>query len=280
MADKTELKETLVETSSPDVVTEVIDLESTKQDTGEVVEGKDTSEKKEPEKATKTDTTKAFSERLNKAREKDLMKIKSLEDKLAEYDSTKKGLNALTEAAKKLGYTGTPEEIARKLRADNEGKTVDEILAEEKEEKARYEEYKKTDPDFLEAQQLKERLKILEVEELKKSDYSKIKNEYPDIEAKNFDDLLKELGKPFLERLAKGYDPIDAYETTLKTLNKQKKDPPPSVGSTKSSGNISNNELFSRTEYEEITSTMSDREKIDFVKKNYDKVMKSKKLWK
>lgn len=272
MADNTTNIEEKVEISTPEIVTEEIDLEGAEPNKVE---------NKKPKEDKPIDQTKAFSERLNELTKKHKKEAEDAKKELEAIKAEIKGYKSLIETAKRLGYEGTPEEIAIQLRADNEGRTAEEIKADLAEEERRYLERKKNDPDFQKVEELKKELEALKFAELRKTHYEEIKAEYPDIKAKNMDELIKELGKPFIDRLSKGIDAVDAYELTIKKLPKQEPaEKPPTTGSTKSSGKIETDGLFSKEEYEKITSVMSEREKVAFVKKNYDKVMKSKEKWK
>lgn len=249
MADNT--TEVIVETAPPTVVTEEeIDLES--------------AEPKQQDKP--IEKTSAFSERLKEARKTDTARIKELEAQVKEY-------TPVISALKRSGYKGTPSEMTAQWLADQSGKTIEEVKAEQAEIDRDYEERKKSDPDFIKAQELEKTVAQREFEAIQKEHYAEIKAAFPDIKAKDMLTLVKETGQEFAEMLSKGISPVKAYKIALMDKETAKPEtPPPSTGSTKSSGNPLKEQFFTREQVQ-----LMSREEI---RKNFKAISASEKNWK
>jgi hypothetical protein len=187
----------------------------------------------------KKNPTQKYSERLNRDRE---AMRKQYED---EYAPIKTRMSEL--------------EIENK--ALKEGKSVDEIRAEQAEQEKTRQELIQNDPEV-------QRLRTMAVEQQKAKLLDELRTEFPDDNITGIDDL----GDDYKRMLMSGVHPFTAY-MAIRDMNVKNQPPKKELpGSVKSDGNALPKEFYTREEVEAMS--------VDEVAKNYDAVIASQKKWK
>ena len=107
------------------------DIEDVDESEGET-EGADEPNEVEPSNDDYSDIsyTKAFSDRLKSAREKDTARIRELEEQVLNINSQQRGIDRLVKQLGVYGYEGSYDEIADLLEAQNRQITPEEVRAE------------------------------------------------------------------------------------------------------------------------------------------------------
>jgi len=193
------------------------------------------------DKAGDKEPTSKYSERLNKDREKIR---KEIED---EYAPVKAEAERL-------------KEVERKLRALEEGKTVEDIAAEEAEQEKLRRELLENSPEYLSARKVA-------IEHQEQKIVGELQKQFPD-------DNITELTDEFRSLLMAGNGTLSPVEvhTILKSRIAAAQPPKKeSIGSVKTDGGVIEKQFYTRDEVK----GMSRAE----INKNYDFIMESSKKW-
>lgn len=203
--------------------------------------------------------TKAFSERLNKEREK--LKTQN-EEQIKSYEE-------LYQTIKGLGIdASTPKELAEKIRA--EIKSASDF--EPNEESKVYEnEIPQNHPQLLAARTATEKAEEIIRQSMLDADLQAIKQAYPDVKAKN----AFELGDTYVALMQTGkVNALAAYAAQLQMEALGKKEAPPSMGDIKSGGADSEKEYYSPEDVDRLPKDAYNNPKI------MEKIRKSMPKWK
>lgn len=176
-------------------------------------------------------------------------------------EETRKSQNEtrlLTEALKKYGYDGSPDEIADKLLSESEGITPEEARAIREREESIEAEKKATQSEL-------QMYKSLAIEKLMEDDLKKIQSVYPEVKS------LNELGEDFLKAMsAADRDPIIAYEVIKLKKDREIKKPPEIGGVNQSSQK--EKDFYTSAEVDKLTDKDYDNPKImEIVRKSMSK---------
>ncbi|NCB75115.1 MAG: hypothetical protein EOM51_10290 [Clostridia bacterium] len=175
------------EVVSPDDILEPIDLDGDDQ----------TDEDKPSKEPEKKPTPKDVSARINEVKRKADEKIAAAEREREEYKAKLERLETLVKTTK--GYSG--DDVEDQIRAEAYGLDIKD--------------YKKLKDELIKPEPKKEAEKQDNSFEYQKAaDFAKIADVY-DVEASNMDELLKELGPEFAQKLAEGMNPVKAYKETV-----------------------------------------------------------------
>ncbi len=204
-------------------------------------------------------TTKAFSERLNKEREK----LKALTDeKVQSYEE-------LFEAVKGLGIdASTPKELTEKIKAEIEivpkPEHSEESKAEQKEELSSH-------PEILAARQATQKAEEIIRQNLLDADLQAVRQAYPDVKAKD----AFELGDTYVALMQTGkVNALTAYAAQIQVEALQKKQAPPSMGDIKSAAADTEKEYYSPEDVDRLPKDAYNNPKI------MEKIRKSMPKWK
>lgn len=134
-------------------------------------------------------TTKAFSERLNKAREKDLQRIAELEEIAKQKESFDTQFSRLQQALNPYGYEGDMETIADMLEAEQKQTTPEAIREEREAQRELLNSALESHPLIQEAKRIQEQQKINMLNMQIEKDIREIQQLNPEI--KSMGDLAK-----------------------------------------------------------------------------------------
>lgn len=132
-----------------------------------------------------------------------------LAKELADEKAAKAAYSKLTETiSDKLGYKGaTPDDVRIAILAEQQGKTPEEVKAQEEHEAQRVKSLLENDPDYVATKRELDALKAKAERELLQKDLAEIKASFPNETAAD----CRELGEKFLQLRALGFDTISAY---------------------------------------------------------------------
>lgn len=157
----------------------------------------------------------------------------------------------LLKALESYGYSGSASEIADVLEASKSGKPIEVVRAER--EKAEQENIK-----ISQLEQENQNLKKTVAETIFEKDLRKIKEVYPDLEAKSINDL----GDEFKKIMATGLvDAVGAYEIMQKTKERTTKKAPP-VTSAVNQSETKEKSYYTPAEVDKLTAKDYDNPKI------------------
>jgi hypothetical protein len=133
--------------------------------------------------------TKAFSDRLNKAREKDLQRIADLEAIAEEKRTLETQYGRLQGVLGELGYEGSAEQIADEIEAQNRQITPEQVRAEREAEEKRFQQALENHPVIQNAKKIQEQQDINMMNMQIEKDIREIQQLNPEI--KSIEDLGK-----------------------------------------------------------------------------------------
>lgn len=150
-------------------------------------------------------------------------RAKDAEEKLSGYENNDlEFFNAL----KAAGYisSSNKEDALAELKASELGITIGEYRQREEALNARVNTMLENHPDVVAAREAQKKLRALEAEKVFNADFEKIKQEYPDCDAKSY----KDLGETYFKVMSvNGMDPVTAYRICMEEkANNDKKIPP------------------------------------------------------
>lgn len=194
-----------------------VDNATTTNDTPE-----NTSVDTKEESTDKRARTKQYSDRINKIRSESDAKIDQLTREIEDY-------KALTSALKQNGYkSDNVKELLYEIKAEAEGKTIEEIKKADEEQALQFEQMIKQRPEIIKAEE------IIKQQQLN-NDLNAIKAVHPEVTATS----PLELGDVFLRLMATGtVDALTAYEAQIAFENRGKKEAPKSIGDIKSTAGV------------------------------------------
>lgn len=159
--------------------------------------------------------TKAFSERLNKAREKDLQRIAELERIAEESDTLRSQYGRLQGVLGEFGYEGSAEEIADAIEAQNRQISPEQVRAEREAEEARFQQALENHPIIQQTKRMMEQQEFERTQNLFKSELADIQKLNPSI--KSLEDLKNIEHSDVFDSLLKGGMHInEAYKVVAK----------------------------------------------------------------
>lgn len=159
--------------------------------------------------------TKAFSEALNRAREKDHKRIADLEAIAEESNTFKSQYDRLQSALGQFGYEGSPEEIADLIEAQERQVSPEQVRAEREAEEARFQQALENHPIIQQTKRLMEQQERGRTENLFKSELADIQKLNPEI--KSLQDLKNIEHVEVFDSLVKGGMHInEAYKVVSK----------------------------------------------------------------
>lgn len=195
---------------------EVVDPQSTGNDTDEGAEAGNAAGEVATPHQTRDDNSK-FAE-IRRAKE-------AAEKQAADF---KKESDALIQRLRGLGYTGnSASEITDEIAAQNEGIPIEDYRKREADRKAEIDNLVNSDPRVIAAEKIARDRQFA-------ADLAAVKAAYPDVKAENISDL----GEVFMRGMSSGLSPEDAYAAQLSynsRIENAKKPTPPKIGNVKQS---------------------------------------------
>jgi len=160
-------------------------------------------------------TTKAFSEALNRAREKDHKRIAELEAIEEQKRIMETQYGRLQGVLGEFGYEGSPEEIADLIEAQNRQISPEQVRAEREAEEARFQQALENHPIIQQTKRMMEQQEAERVQNLFKSELADIQKLNPSI--KSLEDLKNIEHAEVFDSLLKGGMHInEAYKVVAK----------------------------------------------------------------
>lgn len=201
-----------------------------------------------------------------------------LAKELADEKAAKSAYSKLTDTiSDKLGYKGaTPDDIRIAILAEQQGKTPEEIKAQEEHEARRVKSLLENDPDYVATKRERDLLKANAERELLQKDLAEIKASFPNETAAD----CRELGEKFLQLRAAGIDNLTAYvavrgKAAFETAKPQApaEPAPPEPGAVNGAG-TQEKEYYTSAEVDKLTPSELCNPTI------MDRVLQSMKRWK
>ncbi len=203
--------------------------------------------------------TKAFSERLNKEREK--FKAQA-DEKIKTYED-------LFEAIKGLGIdASTPQALTEKIKAEMQTITHSK---QDEESKIGQKKELSSHPEILAARHATQKAEEIIRQSILDADLQAVKQAYPDVKAKD----VSELGDTYMVLMQTGkVDALTAYAAQLQVEALHKKQIPPSMGGIKSTAADTEKEYYSPEDVDRLPKNAYNNPKI------MEKIRKSMPKWK
>jgi len=192
---------------------------------------------------------------MRRSRENDL--LQQLRAAEAKNQESAQQYDRLLGALKGFGYEGDAEAVTEAILAQQRGVTVEQVRAQQAEERQRLQEMVRRDPEYQRARQLAEAYEQLLMQQVRDRDLAEINKAYPEAKIRD----IEELGEDFRALREAGVGNLAAYAAVRGAQAAVQKPVPPEVGAVNST-QTKDNEYYTNEELDALTAKQLENPKV------------------